>query len=53
MIVGQTGSGKTVAMKYLIEQFLESEKGAVLAINVKGDYLLTLINLQHLTRNQI
>ena len=42
MIVGQTGSGKTVAMKYLIEQFLESEKGAVLAINVKGDDLLTL-----------
>jgi len=42
MICGQTGSGKTVAMKYLIEQFLEHEKGAVLAINVKGIDLLTM-----------
>lgn len=42
MICGQTGSGKTVAMKYLIEQFLENEKGAVLAINVKGNDLLTM-----------
>jgi DNA helicase HerA-like ATPase len=42
MICGQTGSGKTVAMKYLIEQFLQNEKGAVLAINVKGDDLLTM-----------
>jgi DNA helicase HerA-like ATPase len=42
MICGQTGSGKTVAMKYLIEQFLENEKGAVLALNVKGDDLLTM-----------
>ena len=39
MICGQTGSGKTVAMKYLIEQFIENEKGAVLAINVKGNEL--------------
>ena len=42
MICGQTGSGKTVAMKYLIEQFLTHEKGAVLAINVKGIDLLTM-----------
>jgi len=42
MICGQTGSGKTVAMKYLIEQFLEHEKGAVLAINVKSIDLLTM-----------
>ncbi len=42
MICGQTGSGKTVAMKYLIEQFLEHEKGAVLAINVKAIDLLTM-----------
>lgn len=42
MICGQTGSGKTVAMKYLIEQFLAHEKGAVLAINVKGIDLLTM-----------
>lgn len=42
MICGQTGSGKTVAMKYLIEQFIENEKGAVLAINVKGNDLLTM-----------
>jgi hypothetical protein len=45
MICGQTGSGKTVAMKYLIEQFLEHEKGAVLAINVKGIDLLTMDQL--------
>lgn len=42
MVSGQTGSGKTVAMKYLIEQFLENEKGAVFAINVKSNDLLTL-----------
>jgi Cdc6-like AAA superfamily ATPase len=42
MICGQTGSGKTVAMKYLIEQFLLHERGAVLAINVKGIDLLTM-----------
>jgi len=42
MISGQTGSGKTVAMKYLIEQFLENEKGAVLAINVKSIDMLTM-----------
>ncbi len=45
MICGQTGSGKTVAMKYLIEQFLEHEQGAVLAINVKGIDLLTMDQL--------
>lgn len=42
MICGQTGSGKTVAMKHLIEEFIENEKGAVLAINVKGIDLLTM-----------
>jgi len=42
MISGQTGSGKTVAMKFLIEQFLKHEAGAVLAINVKGIDLLTM-----------
>ncbi len=42
MICGQTGSGKTVAMKYMIERFLEHEKGAVLAINVKSIDLLTM-----------
>lgn len=42
MICGQTGSGKTVAIKYLIEQFLAHEKGAVLAINVKAIDLLTM-----------
>lgn len=42
MICGQTGSGKTVAMKYLIEQFLKHENGAVLAINVKSIDLLTM-----------
>jgi DNA helicase HerA-like ATPase len=42
MICGQTGSGKTVAMKFLIEQFLQYEMGAVLAINVKAIDLLTM-----------
>jgi len=42
MISGQTGSGKTVAMKFLIEQFLKHEQGAVLAINVKAIDLLTM-----------
>jgi len=42
MICGQTGSGKTVAMKHLMERFLEHEKGSVLAINVKGIDLLTM-----------
>jgi Cdc6-like AAA superfamily ATPase len=42
MISGQTGSGKTVAMKFLIEQFLTHEQGAVLAINVKGIDLLMM-----------
>ncbi|MGA2681709.1 MAG: ATP-binding protein [Candidatus Bathyarchaeia archaeon] len=42
MICGQTGSGKTVAMKYMIERFIEHEKGAVLAVNVKGIDLLTM-----------
>jgi len=42
MICGQTGSGKTVAMKHLIEQFLMHEKGAVLAVNVKGTDLLIM-----------
>uniref|UniRef100_A0A7C3ERG6 ATP-binding protein n=1 Tax=Candidatus Methanomethylicus mesodigestus TaxID=1867258 RepID=A0A7C3ERG6_9CREN len=42
MICGQTGSGKTVAMKYLMEQFLKHEMGAILAINVKSTDLLTM-----------
>lgn len=40
LICGSTGSGKTVAMKYLAQYFVEQEKGAVLAINVKDvDFL--------------
>jgi len=42
MICGQTGSGKTVAMKYIIERFLQQERGAVFAINVKSIDLLTM-----------
>ncbi|MDD4429052.1 MAG: DUF853 family protein [Paludibacter sp.] len=40
LVVGKTGSGKTVATKYLAQYFVEEEKGAVLAINVKDvDFL--------------
>ena len=52
MICGKTGSGKTVAMKYLAQYFVEEMKGAVLAINVKGDDFLkmnqpSVPNLKH------
>lgn len=41
LICGKTGSGKTVAMKYLVQYFIEKLKGAVLTINVKDvDFLL-------------
>jgi len=53
MICGQTGSGKTVAMKHLMEQFLEHEKGAVLAINVKGIDLLTMDQATTITKEKL
>jgi hypothetical protein len=53
MICGQTGSGKTVAMKYLIEQFIEHEQGAVLAINVKGIDLLTMDQLTTIKKESL
>jgi len=53
MICGQTGSGKTVAMKHLIEQFLEHEKGAVIAINVKGIDLLTMDQATTITKGDL
>lgn len=40
MIVGRTGLGKSVCTKYLSQYFVETLKGAVLAINVKDtDFL--------------
>ena len=46
MICGRTGLGKTVAIKYLAHHFIEKEHdglhGAVLAINVKEEDLLTM-----------
>jgi uncharacterized protein len=40
LICGKTGSGKTVAMKYLVQYFIEKLEGAVLTINVKDiDFL--------------
>ncbi len=42
LICGKTGSGKTVAAKYLAQYFVEEMKGAVLAVNVKGDDLLKM-----------
>mgnify|MGYP000968930556 CR=1 FL=1 len=41
-ICGKTGSGKTVAIKYLIQYFIEKMNGAVLAVNVKDIDLLTM-----------
>ena len=42
MITGKTGSGKTVAIKYLLQHFVEKMKGAVIAINVKDIDLLEM-----------
>jgi hypothetical protein len=42
LITGRTGSGKTVAMKYLSQYFIEKMNGAVLAINVKEEDMLTM-----------
>jgi Cdc6-like AAA superfamily ATPase len=42
LVCGKTGSGKTVAMKYLMQYFVEEMKGAVLAINVKDVDLLRM-----------
>jgi DNA helicase HerA-like ATPase len=42
LITGRTGSGKTVAMKYLAQYFIEKMNGAVLAINVKEEDMLTM-----------
>ena len=48
LITGSTGSGKTVAMKYLAQYFVEKldldgvGPGAVLAVNVKEDDMLTM-----------
>lgn len=47
LITGRTGSGKTVGMKYLAQYFLEDLKtneipGAVLAVNVKEEDMLTM-----------
>lgn len=53
MICGQTGSGKTVAMKHLIEEFIKHEKGAVLAINVKGIDLLTMEQPTEITKEKL
>lgn len=53
MICGQTGSGKTVAMKHLVEQFLGHEKGAVLAINVKGIDLLAMDQDTTITKEKL
>jgi hypothetical protein len=47
LITGRTGSGKTVGMKYLAQYFLEDlnggeTPGAVLAVNVKEEDMLTM-----------
>ncbi|MFZ7136868.1 MAG: ATP-binding protein [archaeon] len=53
MVCGQTGSGKTVAIKHLIEEFIKNEKGAVLAINVKGIDLLTMEQPTIITKERL
>ena len=42
LITGRTGSGKTVAMKYFAQYFIREIGGAVLAINVKEEDMLTM-----------
>ena len=54
LITGRTGSGKTVAMKYMAQYFLENyangDGGAVLAINVKEEDMLTM-DKKSMTKN--
>lgn len=52
-ICGKTGSGKTVAIKYLIQYFIEKMNGAVLAVNVKDIDLLTMDKPTKTTNHQI
>jgi len=42
LVFGKTGSGKTVALKYLIQYFIDVIGGAVLVANVKREDLLTM-----------
>ena len=42
LIAGRTGSGKTVAMKYLAQYFIDTLGGAVIAVNVKEEDMLTM-----------
>lgn len=51
LITGSTGSGKTVAMKYLAQYFIEKMNGAVLAINVKEEDMLTMDKPTQTTSN--
>lgn len=53
LITGRTGSGKTVAMKYLAQYFIEKMNGAVLAINVKEEDMLTMDKPTKTTNNLI
>ncbi|MBN2487901.1 MAG: ATP-binding protein [Methanosarcinaceae archaeon] len=53
LITGRTGSGKTVAMKYLAQYFIEKMNGAVLAINVKEEDMLTMDNPTETTNSVI
>lgn len=56
LIAGRTGSGKTVSMKYMSQYFLENLKdrdgpGAVLAVNVKEEDMLTM-DKKSITENE-
>lgn len=51
LITGSTGSGKTVAMKYFAQYFIEKMNGAVLAINVKEEDMLTMDKPSQTTNN--
>lgn len=53
LVTGSTGSGKTVTMKYLAQYFIEKMNGAVLAINVKEEDMLTMDKPTQTTNNLI
>jgi len=57
LITGKTGSGKTVAMKYLSQYFVDNfdngRGGAVLAVNVKEEDMLTLNKPSYTTNKQL
>jgi len=53
LVCGKTGSGKTVAMKYLVQYFVEQLEGAVLTINVKDIDFLRMDQPSKISNNRL